>query len=139
MATVPNRVFTSGEGARHVAPLAEHVEQRADEAAASARPWTMLPSGFRNLIATAANDQRDAEPAEKSENSLQHIDSSLPPPPFAVHRLGRQEQPERDETQVVDEVLGVDDAAREVVEVLGDRQVVQHRRASSARRLCRSS
>ena len=36
-------------------------------------------------------------------------------------------KPERDEAQVVDQVLGVDDALREIVEVLGDRQMLQHR------------
>src|SRR5687768_7955284 len=49
------------------------------------------------------------------------------PPPFAVHRLGGQEQPEGDETQVIHDVFGVDDAAREIVEVIDDRQVVEHR------------
>ena len=71
---------------------------------------------------TAPNTSAVAEPADDDSNDRIHA-CALAPPPFAVHRLGGQEQPERDEAQVVDQVLRVDDALREVVEVIGDRQV----------------
>ena len=97
-----------------------------------ARPYHQLP--FRPEVANRdrREDERDAEPAEESENrfNIRHL-SSLPAPPFGVDRLGRQEQAERDEAQVVDDVLGVDDALGEVVEVLGDRQEADDRRARS--------
>ena len=54
---------------------------------------------------------------------------ALTAPPFALDRHRGQKQPERDEAQVVDEMRCVDDALREVVEVVDNRQVV--------RQLCR--
>src|SRR5215831_17062623 len=47
----------------------------------------------------------------------------LAAPAFAVDRLRSKKQAERDEAQVIDDVRRVDDALREVVEVLDDRQI----------------
>src|SRR5437764_13216803 len=46
-------------------------------------------------------------------------------PPFGVDRLGRQEQTERDETEVINEVRRIEHALVEVVEVVDDRQVLR--------------
>src|SRR5882672_1212127 len=45
-------------------------------------------------------------------------------PPLAIDRLGGQEEPERDEAHVIDDVRRVDDAFAEIVEVVDDRQIV---------------
>src|SRR5437879_8874405 len=46
-------------------------------------------------------------------------------PPFGVDRLGRQEQTEGDETEVINEVRRIEHALVEVVEVVDDRQVLR--------------
>src|ERR687894_532172 len=66
-------------------------------------------------------NERRAHPSDNVQNALH----GLPAPAFAVHRPHGQEQAEADEAQVVNEVLGVEHAAREVVQVLDDRQVVE--------------
>src|SRR5580693_5933564 len=48
---------------------------------------------------------------------------SLSAPPFALDRLRGEKQSEGDEADVVDQVRRIDDAFREVVEVIDDRQV----------------
>ena len=57
---------------------------------------TSGPLGFGEAENDGRGDERDAEPAEDSEQLV----SRSAPPPFGVHRLGREEQTERDETQV---------------------------------------
>ncbi len=132
------------EIARDLAPLAEHVEQDADEAADGE---SVPPSPFRPQVPNRdrGEDEGDAQPAQESEKSFQHMSSvlvsrvDLSAPAFGVHRLGGQEQAERDEAQVIDEMLRVDDALGEVVEVLGDRQKADDRRARSGRPSRRTS
>src|SRR3712207_8033387 len=63
--------------------------------------------------------------------------SHLPSPPLRIGRLRRQEQAERDEADVVHDVLGVDDALGEVVEVIGDRQEREDRAAGRDRKSTR--
>ena len=88
---------------------------------ASASPWYNAGgSGLREAKDERRKHEHDAEPTENSDEYV----SRLAPPPFAVHRLQREEQPEGDETQVEDDVLRVDDALAEVIEVLGDRQIL---------------
>src|SRR5690606_41910868 len=79
-------------------------------------------SGARKRIATAA--RTSATPSQPMSPRIRFSMSA--PPPLAVHRLRGEEQAESHETQVIDDVPGVDDALGEVVEVLGDRQVRQH-------------
>src|SRR5665213_2012969 len=67
--------------------------------------------------------------AQRALRFLRCLSSTAPP--FAVDRLGRQEQTKRNEAQVVDHVRGVDHALPEVVEVVDDRQIrreLVHRR-----------
>ena len=100
----------------------------------------------------AATQRRDAEPEDHADDSIHHCCArnamssaalrvragTLSAPPFAVDRLRGQEQPERDEAHVVDEVRRVDDAFAEVVEVVDDRQVLRRACRPSAPRSCRS-
>src|SRR5512138_2982046 len=51
---------------------------------------------------------------------------TLSPPPLRLERPEREEQRERHAGQVVDEVLGVDQPAREAVEVIADREILEH-------------
>src|SRR2546425_5868853 len=51
------------------------------------------------------------------------LPSSLSSPAFAVDRLRGQKQSKRDEAQVIDDVRRVDDALREVLQVVDDREV----------------
>src|SRR5687768_17617216 len=81
-------------------------------------------SGRSCEMATAASTS--ATPSQpRSPRALFNIrvyGKKLTAPAFRIDRLGRQKQSERDETQVVHDVLRVDDAACEVVQVLGDRE-----------------
>src|SRR5689334_6618791 len=95
-----------------------------------ASPYHQVHSGRKFLMATAANTS--ATPSHPSNPRIRfNICSSLPlpAPTFRIDGLGGQEQPERDEAQVIHDVLGVDDALREVVEVLGNREK-RHQHAS---------
>src|SRR5262245_21348940 len=47
----------------------------------------------------------------------------LSTPPFGLDRLRREEQAERDEAHVINEVTGVEDPFSEVVPVVDDRQI----------------
>src|SRR3954447_21296392 len=49
--------------------------------------------------------------------------AALSAPSFALDRLRGQKQAERDEAEVINQVRGVDDTLREVVEVIDDRQI----------------
>src|SRR6266542_1697433 len=51
----------------------------------------------------------------------------LSPPPLGLERSQREEQGQGDRGEVIDEILGVDDAAAESVHVLGDRQILEQR------------
>ena len=64
----------AGEVTRDLAPLAEDVEQRADQAADG---QAVPPAPFRPQEADRdrGEDERDAEPAEESEKSFQHKSS----------------------------------------------------------------
>ncbi len=66
--------LASGELAGDLAPLAEHVEERADQPRQRERA---VPLPFRPELRDGdrREDERDAEPAEKSENSFQHTSS----------------------------------------------------------------
>src|SRR5581483_11501568 len=57
-------------------------------------------------------------------------------PPLGVDRSSGQEQAERDDTQVIDQVFRIEDPLREVVEVIRDREVIENRlrRRSDERR-----
>src|SRR3990167_11165760 len=48
------------------------------------------------------------------------LDIHSPAPPLRINRLRGEEEAERDEAEVIDDVLRVHDAAREVLEVLRD-------------------
>src|SRR6476660_10359284 len=70
-----------------------------------------------------------AVPTHPTIPAMRFSMTPLSAPPFGVHRPHGQEQPEGDETHVVDQVLGVDHALHEVVEVLGHREVLRERLA----------
>ena len=71
-ASVPKRACRPENDARDLAPLAEHVEQRADEPGERQAEYHCCHSGRAKRIATRGEHERDAEPSEKSENSFQH-------------------------------------------------------------------
>src|SRR5512133_425038 len=77
-------------------------------------------SGFAN---TRTSETRTSVTPSQLMISVNRFNIALPPPPLAVHRLRRDEQAEGDETEVVDHVLAVDDAAHEVLQVARERQV----------------
>ena len=118
--------LTAGELSHDLAPLAQHVEQRADE---TAEREGSIPLPFRAELRDSDSREykRDAEPAEKSRTrfNIRPL-KKLTAPTLGVHRLGCQEQTESDEAQVVDDVLGVEDALGEIVEVIRDRQERQN-------------
>ena len=66
----------AGEVAGDLAPLTEHVEQDADEAADG---QSVPPAPFRPQVPNrnGGEDEGDAEPAEESEKSFQHMSSVL--------------------------------------------------------------
>ena len=109
-----------GERGAHLAPLAGGVEEDAGEArqreALTQRDQIIAeePGG------DAGENQGDARPAEDVGDATEHM-WCLPAPPFAVHAARGQEQAERDHAHVISDVLGVQHAFREVVEVLEDR------------------
>src|SRR5438034_4842554 len=81
----------------------------------SARPrYSDCGSGFRKRSATAARTR--TTPSQPRSPSARFTSA---PPPLAVDRLERQEQRERNETQIENDVLGVDDPLAEIIEVLG--------------------
>src|SRR6476646_10291145 len=90
--------------------------------ATSTIPIPIQPTMFRILFSIA----------------LSFASRSLVPlstPPLGVHGFRREEQTERDETQVIDDVRRIEDAFAEVVEVVDDRQVLRqlvNRRAREA-------
>src|SRR5512135_2196882 len=79
-------------------------------------------AGCKKRTATAANST--AVPLQPMSPTIR-FSIVLSPPPLAVHRLDGEEQAERDETEVVDQMFGVDHALGEVVEVRRNRQVAQ--------------
>src|SRR3954470_14499981 len=101
---------------------------------ASARPlYHCCHSGRVKRIATAA--KTNATPSHPRRPRTRFTIVPLSTPPFAVDRLGRQEQSKKNEAEVIDDVFRVDDAFREIVEVLGDREVIEHLAGRRARRL----
>src|SRR3954467_10238207 len=93
------------------------MESSVDARPASASPlYHCCHSGRVNRMATAANTS--ATPSHPSRPRTRFNICPLSTPPLAVDRLGRQEEPKGNETEVIHDVLGIDDAAREVVEML---------------------
>ena len=105
---MPSRACAPRERSRDLAPLAEDVEQRADQAGERQALYHCCHSGRVKRIATAAKTSTTPSQPRSPRTALQH--RPLTAPPFAVDRLGRQEQSERDEAQVIHHVLRVDDA-----------------------------
>src|SRR3990170_8224061 len=132
-ARAPNRTWRPENDratSRHWLRMYRRVQARP----ASASPlYHCTISGFRKRTATAANTS--ATPSHPSSPRTRFIISPLPAPAFAVHGLRGQEQAKGDEAQVIDDVLRVDDAPREVVEVLRDRQIRHDRLGGRPRRL----
>ena len=62
----------AGERANDLAPLAEDVEERADQARDRQPVVERLLLGPEEADRDGCKDQRDAEPAEKSEDAFQH-------------------------------------------------------------------
>src|SRR6266853_413197 len=60
---------------------------------------------------------------------------TLSPPPLRLEGPEGEEQREHDSGQVVDEILGVDQPAREAIEVIGERQVLAHPAQAAPREL----
>src|SRR5215470_17239989 len=86
-------------------------------------------SGLKNRTATAATTSAvPSQPTMFRMFLIMATGASLPLtlPPLGVHRTRGQEKPERHHAEVVNEVLGVENASREVVEVIGNRQVIEH-------------
>ena len=71
-ASVPKRACRPENDCADLAPLAEDVEQRADEAGDRQAVVLLLPLGLEEADRHRGEDERDAEPAEQSENAFQH-------------------------------------------------------------------
>ena len=102
----------------------QRVEHDADKAGDGGPVRILIPFGTKHPDCDAGKHQQRANPPDDAENRIKHADS--PAPAFAVDRLCGQEQPERDEAQVIHEMAQGDDALGEVIEVIGNRQRRQH-------------
>src|SRR6266446_5162426 len=60
---------------------------------------------------------------------------TLSPPPLRFERPEGEEQRQHDAGQVVDEILGVDQPAREAVEVIDEREILEHPAQAAPREL----
>jgi hypothetical protein len=65
-------VLPAREGLDDFAPLAEDVEQRADQPGDGQPVVVLLPLGPEEPDRDRREDERDAKPAEESENALHH-------------------------------------------------------------------
>src|SRR3954470_1834326 len=81
------------------------------------------PSAGPRRTATAARSSAIPTQLRKERMRFMSVCSAFPA--FRVDRPHREEQPEGDEAHVVDHVLAVDDPAREVVEMPGERQIFE--------------
>ena len=129
--------LASGERARDFAPLTEHVEQRADQARDREAEVPLLPFRFDE----ADGDSRRTRARRRASRRVREFSStcSYPRHLSLSTDLAVRNKPERDEAQVVDQVLGVDDAAGEIVEVIDDREMGEDRPRPSVPTARRSS
>src|SRR5918993_5708395 len=116
-------------------PRRDHIVANSRHCVARYRSTTTRPASARRCQSCCCSGRmkRMATAATTSAVPIQprtltkrvmvlRLRTGLPAPPIGIDRSGGEEEPERDHAQVVDDMLGVDHALREILEVLEHRQ-----------------